>query len=918
MTDTNWRDMADRYGHTIEEVKEALPIEWVVAIEAGVGLVENGEGRSIGLCPFHVDENPSFDIYGNGERWGCFPCTKGGDVFDFIGDYWGLAEFGARFEKSLELLQKFESEADDWKSIISTAEPVKPVTVAELNEEVQGFLNLIEHETTKPLRDLLAAKKGLEVIDLDWLRREWLIGVTKMGEVVAPYWDREGHIVSYKTRRPDRGGWYTKGGTHLTALYGEWQLVGKDAAVDVWLCEGETDTWLASWLLRGRGIALGLPAGAGSRITDNWVELMRGRRFTTVMDADTAGRMAAQRWWTQTHTVAREVLITFPESDLRESRDPMRVLESGKIVPRVSGFVVTDPSGEFYRQLDRNGVPGEMVSNWVFHPTKHITYLDTHGAPAMNGFEGQFADETFHARRIIKADFRTAQALREWANDHDRAWYGASAKHAQGVFDQLKAQEPFLRQETAVPVAGLWGEDTTYPVFVLPTEAGGVIGSAQGAERWSYAAELSKVDVAGRFRLFDRSVDEAWARNSVGHLLGLNAQDVVTPLVAWMVASTLRKLVPEFPPMAVLGDSGSGKTAMTMVVMRYMWGFQGAENNLSNTTPYAVRAESAGINGLMIWWDEFRRGARRDTFAAMGQVIRDSWTASVSRRGGMGEDLSKVEQTAAIAPLLLSGEAAMEERSHIDRVVVIRLTKGGAGDLRNPAALDGLEAVVREGGGGVFGRRLIEWQLANLDVLRKLVPRERDRQAQGVAVLEWGWMMFREFVLEEWGIDLKWDLDVARVAAQREDVAENPEIEALLEALSLEAHERSDDPVPVAWVQTDPGDGVVSVVAFRARAFYQWATARGYVLPGGERATKQLLVDRFGKLMDDHVTWTGLGGLGGQYRVRGNRLLGVVEGESAVYRRAQIASLEASMGVDPLSEGGTRFVNGLGDGGGDL
>ena len=681
MTDT-WRQMADKYGHTIEGVKAELPIEWVVAIAADVGLVENGEGRSIGLCPFHSDATPSLDVYANGERWGCYPCSRGGDLFDFIGDYWGLTEFGARFEKSLELLKSFREEATDWHSIIATAEAVVPATVAELGEEVQTFLTLIERDTTKPVRDLLMMKRGLEVIDLDWLRREWRLGVTNMGEVMAPYWDREGTLVSYKTRRPDRGGWFTRKGTNLTSLYGEWQLSGVNAEADVWICEGETDTWLASWLLRGRGIALGLPAGAGSRITPEWVELMRDRRVTLVMDADTAGRMAAERWWVQIHQVAREVLITFPESDLRESRDPAGVLDSGKIVPPESGFIVNRADGKVYLELTRAGTPGEMVSNWVFHPAKHITYLDTHGAPVMEGFEGRFADETFHARRITKSDFESGGTMVRWANDHGRAWYSSNRKHSQGVFDQLKAQEPFLRQETAVPVAGLWGEDTTYPVFVLPAESGGVIGSAQGAESWSYAPELSKIEVGGRYRLLDRGVDEDWARESIGHLLTLNAKDAVTPLIAWMVASPLRKLIPEFPPMAVLGDSGSGKTVMTMAVMRYMWGYQGAENNLSNTTPYAVRIESSGVNGLPVWWDEYRKGARRDTFAAMGQVIRDSWTGSVSRRGGMGDDLSRVEQTAAIAPLLLSGEAAMEERSHIDRVVVVRLTKGGAGDQR--------------------------------------------------------------------------------------------------------------------------------------------------------------------------------------------------------------------------------------------
>ena len=91
-------------------------------------------------------------------------------------------------------------------------------------------------------------------------------------------------------------------------------------------------------------------------------------------------------------------------------------------------------------------------------------------------------------------------------------------------------------------------------------------------------------------------------------------------------------------------------------------------------------------------------------------------------------------------------------------------------------------------------------------------------------------------------ITLKWDLDASRVDAQREDVEDNPEVAALLEAISLGAHERSEDPVPVAWIEKEAVGEEASIIAFRPRAFYQWASARGYALPGGERATKQLLM----------------------------------------------------------------------------
>ena len=382
---------------------------------------------------------------------------------------------------------------------------------------------------------------------------------------------------------------------------------------------------------------------------------MRDRRVTLVMDADRAGRAAAERWYTQIQSVAKSVLITFPESDLCDSREPMKVLEGGEPVPIRPGFVVLDAGGKSYRQQTPNG-PGEVLSNFVFDPTKHITYLDTHGVKAFDGYEGRFEGEIDRLIRIAIPNFRTAQTFREWANAYGKIWSGSKAKHVQSILAEFQALSPFLKKETAVPVAGLWGEDTTYPVFVLPEESGGVIGAAQGAEAWSFASELSKVEVGARYKLVDRDMDEDQAREVVRALLKLNAVDVMTPFLGWLTASFLRKLVPEFPPMGIFGDSGSGKTAMTHAVMRLFCGWQGPEQNLTRTTAHAVVMQSSGINGLPVWWDEYRKGARQDTFRVMSQLIRDSWTGSVSQRGGMNEgNLSKIEQTAAIAPLLLSG-----------------------------------------------------------------------------------------------------------------------------------------------------------------------------------------------------------------------------------------------------------------------
>ena len=42
-------------------------------------------GRNmVGLCPFHGEKTPSFNVYPENGSFYCFGCNKGGDVISFI------------------------------------------------------------------------------------------------------------------------------------------------------------------------------------------------------------------------------------------------------------------------------------------------------------------------------------------------------------------------------------------------------------------------------------------------------------------------------------------------------------------------------------------------------------------------------------------------------------------------------------------------------------------------------------------------------------------------------------------------------------------------------------------------------------------------------------------------------------------
>jgi DNA primase len=68
----------------VEKVRSASDILEVIG--AALPLKKAG-GRWVGLCPFHKEKSPSFNVNPQRQMFYCFGCHKGGDVFKFLQDY---------------------------------------------------------------------------------------------------------------------------------------------------------------------------------------------------------------------------------------------------------------------------------------------------------------------------------------------------------------------------------------------------------------------------------------------------------------------------------------------------------------------------------------------------------------------------------------------------------------------------------------------------------------------------------------------------------------------------------------------------------------------------------------------------------------------------------------------------------------
>jgi len=112
----------------IDQIKERLDI--VDLIGRHVHLQKSGRYLK-GLCPFHTEKTPSFFVFPDTQRWHCFGCNRGGDIFTFIMELEGL-DFRSALEElarqaNVPLVKRTpqqvqaENEAERLRSLIASA-----------------------------------------------------------------------------------------------------------------------------------------------------------------------------------------------------------------------------------------------------------------------------------------------------------------------------------------------------------------------------------------------------------------------------------------------------------------------------------------------------------------------------------------------------------------------------------------------------------------------------------------------------------------------------------------------------------------------------------------------------------------------------------------------------------------------------
>lgn len=164
----------DRFAEIIRQVKEASD---VVAVIGSYLTLRQAGATYKGLCPFHSDNRPSFDVDPRRQRYRCWSCGEMGDVIKFV-----QKQEKVEFMEAVQMLARRAGIKVD--VIQKQADPVKLKLLDTLRWAADLYSRyLLENASAEAARAYLGERKllgetvrkfglGFAPVDGDWLARQ--------------------------------------------------------------------------------------------------------------------------------------------------------------------------------------------------------------------------------------------------------------------------------------------------------------------------------------------------------------------------------------------------------------------------------------------------------------------------------------------------------------------------------------------------------------------------------------------------------------------------------------------------------------------------------------------------------------------------------------------------------------------------
>jgi DNA primase len=311
--------------------------------------------RFVGLCPFHAEKTPSFNVNPDMGRFFCFGCQANGDAISFVREVEHL-DF-------VDAVERLASRAGITLRYDDNAVAKDKGRKARLNDAVGAAIEFYEQllfvapeggSARKYLRGRGFDGDAVQQFRLGWSPDSWdrlsvhlqqkkfsrndivdagLAFVNKANKLqdqfrarlMFPIFDSKGEPVGFGGRALGDDGPKYKNSPETSIyqksrlLYGlNWAKAEVVARGQIVICEGYTD--VMAFALSGAPNAV---ATCGTALADEHFQVVKNlaRKVVLAYDSDAAGQGAAERWygWEQKYDIQLEV------ADLPAGRDPADV-----------------------------------------------------------------------------------------------------------------------------------------------------------------------------------------------------------------------------------------------------------------------------------------------------------------------------------------------------------------------------------------------------------------------------------------------------------------------------------------------------------------------------------------------------------------------------------------------------------------
>tara|TARA_R110000765_G_scaffold9171_4_gene28941 strand:- start:5241 stop:7709 length:2469 start_codon:yes stop_codon:yes gene_type:complete len=696
-------------------IKDGVPIPYVLQVHGHTPERVEG-GRLTYFSPFRPDENPSFDVWEDEEkgwRWGDFAEGKGGDVLDLIQRFHAAdlpTTHGFKYMSDIAVTGYTPPELTPRQQFDAAAAHNRTEsTYEEVNTCIQNH-HFEDWEFINP-------KPGIADISVAELYTTWKLAADG-DALILPYFGVDGTLTGYKARtRADKR---NAPGAALT-LYGLWRL---DDTKQIVLVEGETDAWAAQHALGPAYVVLAIP-GSNTR-PEKVGGPLDGRDVVICFDPDDAGNKAMANWSRYLQGTGGQVQVVslskgsdiakLPSTSFLEAFGRRRAPSAAPPLTNIARI------GAAYGKINGQG-DFTPFCNWALDVHRVLT-MEEDGS---THYEGILVPHG-HSVVLPAGALSSKNKIVGWATEHGVAWFGPGDSH-QSLAALLQSQEMGLPRGRATEIAGL--HDGT---FVWP-------GGSVGPGDWTYVTPMSDAGLAHTLTIPEIEVDRTHALDT---LLGLYPHEVITPLLAWVVAALHRSKFSAFPYLMIHGIKGSGKTDTVKFVLDSFFG--GTLEGSLKGTEHADMAMACSTNAFPVWFDEIRAGGDRrgrDKREQFENTLRLAYNGKGSSKGGQYGNVSKLKTFYYTAPIIISGEDLMTDPAVVERSVLLRFRK----DLLQQVVADGLPEAL-----DILGFDLMKHFASDAvggDLrggLIKVVPTgpeslpERQRLSLGALRLGWQWL----------------------------------------------------------------------------------------------------------------------------------------------------------------------------------